>query len=660
MSYIPSVKEFDFIIVQTNENDFQLISYLDIIPYLDGTPVPEEPTSDIPSDLVSQTQVQGHIVLVKLDINTLNLILSNGWNKFYSQFLNFINNPGPKPKKLESLLFRDFSKFIDSRRQYPVKCRMKRAIVTPKDYLSDNESDSENDNGSDSENDNEDESDDSEDKPDGYDNDSDNDLPQDIVINDPEAGTLTVIFDNRSGSPTTELFDQELRKVIRNQLITTHKRVYPSKIQAQQVYQVYNYFNPDCTDPALYSSPQEDYLPWPDASRTEHICTDFENSIYGKNPEPYFFNGPIVTSYYEALELYKTTIPKIDISYDDKFISTRELDSDSNILLSYFVGPWYDELDLTNCALTGSCLPAMLVNCVGLGDDRVRRDEKCSIELAKSEIDILYPCVYTELTGDDQKPSNKSDLINVGLVKVDNNILTAELVYAKGKPKTLDFEIKKGADVDIIVKPEVNLKEEVEKHFELISKYVKSAKLSEITESKYRIEVTDPNESLKYRSVDIYQSYSLFTVLTHHVAPVRGFVTGNKKERKLVYGATFECSYLSRDINEYFLFRSKKSRPQDIILKYMTRGFLPEPRDKLGKTIYSYISDMGYKISNSPFRFGVGCNYNILNAVKEYDERRKEIVDKFNVKMELWDKMVKRYGGIYEDDREIGENDEEE
>jgi hypothetical protein len=150
------------------------------------------------------------------------------------------------------------------------------------------------------------------------------------------------------------------------------------------------------------------------------------------------------------------------------------------------------------------------------------------------------------------------------------NIIPAETVV-------LEFEIKEGADVDIGV--EVDNTEEfdiiAQKHFDTVRRYYNFAKIKKIDKAKgyyYQIYASGIH-ALTFRKIDIFMAKRT-DVFTWHLYPVRAFYSVFKGHRDLF--VTASCLYslnISNNKDYFAYFKSKKQTPQEVILKYLQRGF---------------------------------------------------------------------------------------
>lgn len=255
----------------------------------------------------------------------------------------------------------------------------------------------------------------------------------------------------------------------------------------------------------------------------------------------------------------------------------------------YYVGPSFDDLDLTHSFITGSAIPACCVkNKFGW---RPVEHEKF--------MDIFYPANYTPI----QSKFNKSKLQSA----LSNNQMTIEIdtknrsgkVYPTAKnpdDEILHFTLQDGADVDVAVDdtlPIEKFDEIAEQHFKTICKHHPEAKMEKIVREKgHMYDITT-----SYRKFQIYPA-SIGHIMTHHVGPVRGYVTDVDKQRTIKVSATAIMSVVDRRSYNYYYFAGKKSSPLDIMFKYEMRGFYPPHRFE--RILDKYMESERFSLEGNP------------------------------------------------------------
>lgn len=148
--------------------------------------------------------------------------------------------------------------------------------------------------------------------------------------------------------------------------------------------------------------------------------------------------------------------------------------------------------------------------------------------------------------------------------------------------KSSEGWIKPTYDIDIAVLAPGALDEEAHKHFTALQKLFPSIKLVKIQKAKghsWKILPQSIEDFKRLPPVEIYQS-CLATICSHHLPPVRGCYTayaGLDAEPLEAPRALFTLSalraYNLRLLSNFNYFASRKTFPQEIILKYLSRRY---------------------------------------------------------------------------------------
>ena len=306
--------------------------------------------------------------------------------------------------------------------------------------------------------------------------------------------------------------------------------------------------------------------------------------------------------------LIKTSKGKVHLTGEESFI----FDIDSAQMLAenlyslkksleyfrHYVGPSFDDLDLSHSFITGSAIPACCVK---------NKREWESVQHDKF-IDIFYPANYTPIQSKFDKSKLQSALQNGQMtIEIDTKNRSGKLYPTTKNPndEILHFTLEDGADVDIAVDdtlPVEKFDEIVAQHFKTILKHHPEAKMERIVREKgHMYDITT-----SYRKFQIYPA-SIAHIMTHHVGPVRGYVTDVDKQRTIKLSATAVMSVVTHQSYNYYYFAGKKSSPLDIMFKYKMRGFCPPNR-------FDRILDKYLKSSYHDSRFNPA-----YNLIKYYD-----------------------------------------
>lgn len=277
--------------------------------------------------------------------------------------------------------------------------------------------------------------------------------------------------------------------------------------------------------------------------------------------------------------------------------------------LRYYVGDYFDELDLSRTFITGSSITASIIN---------TKKSKYYTNI-KHFIEIFYPKVITKLDSNLEKDI-RDDNINLWVF----NAISETEGIARKNNKEFKFKIYPGSDVDMVIDDTVSDDEYrniAESHYNTICRYYDYAKMRIHTKPRgdwnYIIYTDDPNYIPVFRTVEIYRS-SFRNICSHHVGAVRGCYTSRWSDEPQFYltaSAVFTSWYNSTP--NYHYFAGKKSYPQDIIIKNIQRGI--GVSDKiLKKIIINYMKTQNMYISFFPFYKGKNVPYSIFMAPIEY------------------------------------------
>ena len=284
--------------------------------------------------------------------------------------------------------------------------------------------------------------------------------------------------------------------------------------------------------------------------------------------------------------------------------------------LRYYIGDYFDELDLSQSFITGSAISASIIKSGWAHGEFTR-------ELL---IELLYPKLITKLNTEDETRI-RNDNINLWNTMA---ISESEGVMVKG-PDNIHFTIKPGSDVDIAIDNTVSDEEYraiVQRHFDTIKRCYSYVKIREYAKPKgdwnYVIYTDNPDYIPVFRTVEIYRS-SFRNICSHHVGAVRGCFTSRWSEKPQFYlTASAVWTSLHTSTPNYHYFAGRKSNPQDVILKNMCRGILVAD-EALSQIMHLYKEHNHIKSARFPFYEGRNVSYSIFAAPLEYPLVRDKI-----------------------------------
>ena len=287
-----------------------------------------------------------------------------------------------------------------------------------------------------------------------------------------------------------------------------------------------------------------------------------------------------------------------DIEINDKsaFIFKNNNSSYENTL-RYYVGDYLDELDLSKSFITGSAITASIfnrrtshfsngknVNLVNNMMDLKNSDNDYNKKLV---IDLLYPKINTIMSDDNKRTILDTNYLNwkIKVILDENGKIDVNNMKGKAKlgHKSIYFDIKSGADVDIGIDTEDDIEYEniVYKHYNIIKKYypynengqsiIKIRQIAVKNGWNYSIYTDNAKYIPIFRTVELYKS-NLRNICTHHMSCVRGCYTSVYGERQFLYTASCLYSMLTYKSPNVYYFLGIKSTPQGILNKYHQRG----------------------------------------------------------------------------------------
>ena len=259
--------------------------------------------------------------------------------------------------------------------------------------------------------------------------------------------------------------------------------------------------------------------------------------------------------------------------------------------LSALAGFPVTELDLSRSAITGSAM-ALAVAPVGYNVHYLKHS---SLDVCITEEQRFK---YTNNT--ERVPGHwKGKVTGFGTIQ-DNMTWPVKLtVHADSEdPFTIDAIAKHGYDIDIGVFAEgVEFDEIALQHYEVVRKHYPGATLVKSKRTKghtWIIQSTIPEEFIVLPPVEIF-STSFASICSHHVAPARAGFTAAYQDpgnpARIMATASAMRAFQFRVLDNFNYFASRKTFPQEVITKYMDRGFsLSEQiRGEIREEVRSYL-----------------------------------------------------------------------
>lgn len=240
--------------------------------------------------------------------------------------------------------------------------------------------------------------------------------------------------------------------------------------------------------------------------------------------------------------------------------------------LSAILGFNVNELDLTRCAITGSCIGFCMDPGAFAGIERA-----CHLVASMEKPPTPWA---TKLPEGPTLFSKEEYAVFVPDQQVHEGKADATLHLPEG---TYRLKLEPGYDVDIAVfsTDAQELKREAEKIFEVVQRYWPSVTLTEEPRTKGSCWVIRPqtvDEFCSLPPIEIFSS-SLAHICSHHLAPARACYTAavpkgaEPAAPRFLATASAVRAFLYRTLDSMHYFASKKTFPQQIIAKYLQRGY---------------------------------------------------------------------------------------
>lgn len=184
------------------------------------------------------------------------------------------------------------------------------------------------------------------------------------------------------------------------------------------------------------------------------------------------------------------------------------------------------------------------------------------------------------------------------------------------------------------------LDEIVHRHYEVFKRHYPHCQLKKLDRGpatggfqnyNWAIYTQDHEEFARLPTIEFYPS-TLAGICSHHVAPVRtcwtaAYQPAGLPQRPIMTASAYRA-HLLRELNDFNYFASRKTFPQEIIVKYIRRGYGLGPH--CPRTI---VSEIGKFLARNPRQayapvIPVGSGYMFLSKEspisKEFDHNRQQ------------------------------------
>jgi hypothetical protein len=266
--------------------------------------------------------------------------------------------------------------------------------------------------------------------------------------------------------------------------------------------------------------------------------------------------------------------------------------------LNAYVGGYLEDLDLTRSFITGSAAMSSVL----------RHPRHAMFASHTAFLESYYPTTYTAMAPDSvrrmrllgnlhawyigspppftfEDSAPEAGPLEEGEEEVSLRSFK-DMVWYPGTPREerLPFEVVAGADVNIAIAAEGALFDEIaHAHYAVIKLRFPSARLVRVDRERshmYRVVSAEkPGVEKGFREVEMYPA-SWPEICTHHVGMVRLAYTAARADETGAlpeFYLTASClkSAVERSTPNYYYFASRKTTPQEIMLKYAARGYPP-------------------------------------------------------------------------------------
>jgi hypothetical protein len=212
--------------------------------------------------------------------------------------------------------------------------------------------------------------------------------------------------------------------------------------------------------------------------------------------------------------------------------------------------PYFDDFTYKNYVITGSCIAQILNGTVFPNLEFIYSNQKVD----EKEVDQLF------LTPN----SNFIEKYTLLDPKDESTIISREIVgYYNPAKSDIDIAVLETGDLDRVAKEIFTCFQKQFPRVTLTSSHLQNKKRTFVISSN-RLE----DYIRGFRQVEIYSS-TLRGILTHHLSPVRGWLC----KEGLFLDASAAKFTLTKEIDDFRFFASRKWSAMEILARYISRGF---------------------------------------------------------------------------------------
>lgn len=306
--------------------------------------------------------------------------------------------------------------------------------------------------------------------------------------------------------------------------------------------------------------------------------------------------------------------------------------------LHFMLGFDPEELDLSQSAITGSATSFVFAP--------EQLDKEYSEHII-TPLGVMSP-IHDDFSSPHRTLFNcKDPILPFGAITPEG---TLQVLHYTSETESTELELKHMHDIDIAViantksrygqEVQDELDEIVHRHYEVFKRHYPHCQLKKLDRGpatggfqnyNWAIYTQDREEFARLPTIEFYPS-TLAGICSHHVAPVRtcwtaAYQPAGLPQRPIMTASAYRA-HLLRELNDFNYFASHKTFPQEIIVKYIRRGYGLGPH--CPRTI---VSEIGKFLGRNPRQayapvIPVGSGYMFLSEEspirEEFDHNRQQ------------------------------------